>query len=168
MKIFLQTNIIVITLFLFVSCLQKQPNKTHSTVVHSIEGKVIFIKDGDTYTISCNEDVKTIRLEHIDCPEKKQPFGNKAKEFAYNLCLGKPVIIKTKGKTDRNNRLLGEVILKDGTNINQELVKNGLAWHFKKYSDDSEYARLEIEARRNQIGIWSESNATAPWTWRKK
>jgi micrococcal nuclease len=129
--------------------------------------KVIGIKDGDTFVLLIDGKAQTVRLAHIDCPEKKQPFGNKAKQFSSDLCFGKFVELVHNNKYDRNKRLIAEILLVDGTNINKELVRNGLAWHFKKYSNDTEYAKLEIEARKNQIGIWSESNATAPWTWRK-
>ena len=53
-------------------------------------------------------------------------------------------------------------------NINKELVKNGLAWHFKKYSSDVEYAKLERQARKSKVGLWKEKNPIAPWDWRKK
>ena len=76
--------------------------------------------------------------------------------------------MKSEGKKDRYNRIIAEIILQDDTNLNKELVKNGLAWHFKKYSDSQEYAEIEIDARNKQIGIWSEPNPTAPWDWRKK
>jgi len=141
----------------------ESPNKESQTGY-----KVIGIKDGDTFVLLMDGKEQTVRLAHIDCPEKKQPFGNKAKQFASDLCFGKFVALVHNHKYDRNKRLIAEIVLIDGTNINKELVRNGLAWHFKKYSDNSEYARLEVEARRNHIGIWSESNATAPWTWRKK
>lgn len=41
--------------------------------------------------------------------------------------------------------------------VNRELVKNGLAFHYKKYSDDLEYSNLEINAQRKKLGIWSEN-----------
>ncbi len=131
--------------------------------------KVIGIKDGDTFVLLIDGKEQTIRFAHIDCPEKKQPFGNKAKQFVSDVSFGTYVTLKInpKNKYDRNKRLIAEVILKDGRNINKELVKNGLAWHFKKYSDSQEYAQLETEAKNNKIGLWSEPNPTAPWEWRK-
>lgn len=131
--------------------------------------KVIGIKDGDTFVLLIDGKEQTVRFAHIDCPEKKQPFGTKAKQFVSDLCFGTYVrlIINDKNKYDRNKRLIAEVILEDGRNLNKELVKNGLAWHFKKYSDNEEYAQLEIEAKNNKIGIWSEPNPIAPWDWRK-
>lgn len=130
--------------------------------------KVIGIKDGDTFVLLIDGKEQTVRLAHIDCPEKKQPFGNKAKQFASDLCFGKNVTLINDNKFDRNKRLITEIFLLDGTNVNKELVKNGLAWHFKKYSDNKEYAQLEIEAQKNRIGLWSETTPVAPWNWRKK
>ncbi len=131
--------------------------------------KVIGVKDGDTFVLLIDGKMQTVRFAHIDCPEKKQPFGAKAKQFVSDACFGKYVtlIINDKNKFDRNKRLIAEVILEDGKNLNKELVKNGLAWHFKKYSDSKEYNRLEKTARNNKIGIWSEPNPIAPWDWRK-
>jgi endonuclease YncB( thermonuclease family) len=51
--------------------------------------------------------------------------------------------------------------------LNQALVSNGLAWHFKKYSKDMSYDVLEQKARASKIGLWSDPNPTAPWDWRK-
>lgn len=127
-----------------------------------MEGKVTGLKDGDTYKVSYNGSEQKIRLAPIDCPEKKQPLGSKAKQFASDICFGKKVV-KSEEKKDRYNRIIAEIMLQDDTNVNKELVKNGLAWHFKKYSDNQEYAELEIFAVDKQIGIWSEQNSTAPW-----
>jgi endonuclease YncB( thermonuclease family) len=162
------STVFLLLLFLF-SCGDGNKNeKIETTLPLSFEGKVTGIKDGDTYKVFYNGKEQTIRLAHIDCPEKKQPFGSKAKKFASDICFGNVVVVKSEGKTDRYKRIIEEIFLKDGRNVNKELVNNGLAWHFKKYSDNQEYAELEIKARSNQIGIWSELNPIAPWEWRKK
>jgi len=130
--------------------------------------KVIGIKDGDTFVLLIDGKEQVVRFAHVDCPEKKQPFGNKAKQFVSEMCFGKYVTLIHNNKFDRNKRLIAEVILQDGTNINKELIKNGLAWHFKKYSKDPEYAELELQARQNKIGLWSDTiEPIAPWEWRK-
>jgi endonuclease YncB( thermonuclease family) len=142
--------------------------KESASIAETFRYKVIGIKDGDTFVVLINGQRQVIRLEHIDCPEKKQPFGTKAKQFASDLCLGKYVRLNHKNKYDRSKRLLAEIILPSGVNVNKELVSNGLAWHFKKYSDSQEYAELEEKAQKNKSNIWGESNPTAPWNWRKK
>ncbi|MBW7889937.1 MAG: thermonuclease family protein [Chitinophagaceae bacterium] len=130
--------------------------------------KVTGVKDGDTFVLLMNGKQQVVRFAHIDCPEKGQPYGNKAKKFVSDLCFGAFVSLIQCGGYDRNKRLIAEVILPDGRNLNKELMRHGLAWHFKKYSTDEEYARLETQARNRRIGLWSEPNPVAPWLWRKQ
>ena len=138
---------------------------TKSHIANGFE--VIAIKDGDTFVILIEGKEQVIRFAHIDCPEKKQPFGMKAKQFVSELCFGKFVTLIHKNEFDRNKRLIAEVILQDGTNLNQELIRNGLAWHYKAYSKDDNYAELELHARQNNIGLWADDEPKAPWVWRK-
>ena len=48
------------------------------------------------------------------------------------------------------------------------MLKQGMAWHYKKYSKDLDYAKLETEARKNRVGLWQDRNPIAPWLWREK
>jgi micrococcal nuclease len=159
---------IILSLFLANCSENKRLEKKSIDFPLTFEGKVIAIKDGDTYVVLYNNFEYIIRLAHIDCPEKRQPFGSRAKQFASDICFGKTVIVQTEGKTDRYRRIIGEIILQDGTNVNKELVRNGFAWHFKKYSEYVEYAELETMARQKQVGLWADKYPTAPWEWRHK
>lgn len=129
-------------------------------------GKVIGVKDGDTVVLLIDGKPQTIRLAHIDCPEKNQPFGYKAKKFVSDFCFGKEVQAVIAGKPDRNGRWIAEIFYKN-QNLNKELVRNGLAWHFKRYSNNSVYTELEILARKKKIGLWLDKNPVEPWNWRK-
>lgn len=97
-----------------------------------------------------------IRFLHINCPERNTPFYSNAKQFTASQCFRKTVSIRHKGEFDKYGRLLGEIVLPSGQVLNKELVKKGLAVHFKKYSSDQEYARLEVNAKKQKIGIWSQ------------
>jgi len=134
----------------------------------SITGKVIGIKDGDTIDILFNGKSLTVRLAHIDCPEKSQAFGKNAKQFTSDKCFGEIVKVNSDNKFDRNGRLIGVVLNQNGENINKELVKAGLAWFYYKYSTDTSYSFLEQGARQKRIGIWSETDPIPPWDYRKK
>ena len=140
---------------------EKLSNKTFSA-------KVIGISDGDTMEILYKNVPTKIRLAHIDCPEKrgKQPFGNNAKIALSDLCFGRIVTVKGK-KYDRYKRLIAVVINDRNQNVNQEMIKLGMAWHFTKYSKDPIYAKLEKEARKNRVGLWQDKNPIAPWNFRK-
>lgn len=126
--------------------------------------KVVAIQDGDTIELRLvytgkeardrqNKNIR-IRFAHIDTPERGKPFYKVATQFTANNCFGENVTILHDGEFDRYGRLIGEVILPDGQNLNKMLVKEGLAVHFKKYSDSEEYARLEVFARQKKIGLW--------------
>lgn len=131
-------------------------------------GKVVAVLDGDTIEILDSEN-KTyrIRLNGIDCPEKAQAFGQKAKQFTSDQCFGKNVKILVHS-TDRYGREIGDVVLEDGTVLNEELVASGYAWHYKQYSNDPVLAQLELEARKKKLGLWVDPNPVPPWEYRRK
>jgi endonuclease YncB( thermonuclease family) len=104
-------------------------------VVHanSFTGPVVSVLDGDTIEVLHNNHPERIRLSSIDCPENGQAFGKRAKQAASALVFGKEVTLLTHG-LDKYGRTLGDVFLPDGTNVNQELVKQGWCWWYRKYA----------------------------------
>lgn len=129
------------------------------------EAKVIGVADGDSLTVLDGTTQVRVRLHGIDCPERGQAFGAAAKRFTSALAFGKRVTVKGRGK-DRYGRLLAEVVLPDGRSLNRELVSAGMAWHYARYSDDESLAKAEREARKARVGIWSEADPVAPWSYR--
>src|SRR2546426_709117 len=110
-------------------------------------GRVVGVSDGDTIKVLHNGKAEKIRLYGIDCPEKGQAYGTRAKQFTSELVFGKAVTVKNHS-LDRYGRTIGDVIILDGTNLNRELVKVGLAWWYRKYApNDSTLEHLEEEAR---------------------
>jgi len=128
---------------------------------------VIGVTDGDTIVVLTGdkEQIK-IRLVGIDCPEYKQDFGYKAKQATSNLCFNKEVRIEKSG-VDQYGRTLAFVYVGDIC-VNKELLKLGMAWHYKHYNKDPELAKLEENARAVKIGLWSQPNPVAPWDFRHK
>jgi len=69
-------------------------------------GKVVGVADGDTITLLLpGNHREKVRLEGIDCPEKRQAFGTCAKQFTSDLVFGKRVSIK-RYNTDRYGFLM--------------------------------------------------------------
>lgn len=132
-----------------------------------LAGKVVRVSDGDTITILTedNNQVK-IRLAGIDCPEAHQDFGRKAKHFTSDFCFSKTVRVEVSAK-DKYGRYLGIVTLQNGKNLNHELLKAGLAWHYKYFDQSKQLADLELVARTSKIGLWSLPNPIAPWDFRR-
>lgn len=130
--------------------------------------EVIGILDGDTIDVLHNHQTKRIRLNGIDCPEKGQAYGQKAKHAASDLVFGKEVTIQTHGY-DKYKRTIGDVFLPDGTNVNHTLVKDGWCWWYRKYaSRDVMLEGLEVEARKARRGLWADPQPVPPWEWRKR
>jgi endonuclease YncB( thermonuclease family) len=132
----------------------------------TITGKVVAITDGDTFKLLTKDSIlHRIRIANIDCPEKKQPFSKRAKQFTSEAIFGKNVKVEILN-TDRYGRYIGIVIYNDSLILNNELVRNGMAWHYIKYSNDEVLQKLEDEARARKVGLWQDKNAIPPWEWR--
>jgi endonuclease YncB( thermonuclease family) len=130
-------------------------------------GRVVGVTDGDTIKVMHDGKAEKIRLHGIDCPEKTQPFGTKAKQFTSAMVFGKDVTIHLTD-TDKYGRTVGDVILPDGRVLNRELIAAGLAWWYRKYSKDASLERLEEEARSAKRGLWADPDSVPPWCWRKQ
>lgn len=127
---------------------------------------VTGVSDGDTIEVTRSGEIYRVRLEGIDCPETNQAFGEEATRFVYDLCYGENVKMDVIG-IDRYGRYLAKIILSDGSELNEELLRAGLAWHYKEYNNEERYAQLEKEARKAGIGLWSDANPIAPWDFRR-
>jgi len=131
-----------------------------------IKGKVVAITDGDTFKLLIKDSTLVrVRLANIDCPEKKQPFSTKAKQFVSNAIFNKNVTVQVL-KKDRYRRLIANVFYGDSINLNHQLVENGLAWHYVKYSKDTILQSLEDKAKKDKLGLWQDPNSISPWQWR--
>lgn len=126
--------------------------------------KVIKISDGDTIMILQDKEQTKVRLYGIDAPEKKQDYGQRSKQFLASLIAGQMVEVEPKGK-DRYKRTLGIIHYK-GQDINAQMVLNGYAWAYVKYSRI--YVDQEKTARENKRGLWQRSDPTPPWQLRKR
>lgn len=127
---------------------------------------VIGISDGDTIKVLHDGVSKRIRLWGIDCPEVKQPFGTRAKQFTGDLAFGKTVTLRVHD-VDRYGRQVAEVILPDGRNLNHEIVRAGFAWWYVRYArHDRDLRNLQAEARAAMRGLWADDNPVPPWEWR--
>jgi endonuclease YncB( thermonuclease family) len=70
---------------------------------------------------------------------------------------------------DRYERMVAVVWL-EGFNVNEELVRAGMAWAFRRYLRDATYCEAEQSARQHGIGLWAAAHAevAAPWEWRAR
>ena len=123
---------------------------------------VIAITDGDTLKVRCGSGGRyeqiTVRLAGIDAPEKKQPYGQRARKELAALCQGVQARIQPRS-TDR-------------TDVAQYMVGHGWAWVFDKYAQEYKHLYpLQARARAGHYGLWVDQNSKAPpippWRWRR-
>lgn len=139
---------------------------TSPSFSESFMGKCLTVLDGDTICVSYEGDKMDVRLDGIDCPEETQEFHKEAKQMTTNLVLGKTILVEIKGYDQYGRCIAGVKIgYKD---LALELVRAGLAWHYKRYSSDQTLAAAEEAARIKKIGIWSQPSPTAPWDYRQR
>jgi endonuclease YncB( thermonuclease family) len=135
----------------------------------TLSGKVVAIKDGDTVVVldSLNNQT-TLRLAEVDCPEKNQPFGTKAKQFTSDQIYFKTIKYVVTD-TDRYGRSIAMIYYgTDNKYLSAEIIKAGMGWHYKKYSTSKELATFQENAKQNKIGLWIDNDPIEPSEFRRK
>ena len=159
-KYFIFTIVMIVNcIFLNVPYAEAQKNYSN------IPGIVVKVYDGDTITLQNNSGIYKIRLAGIDAPESRQAYGNVSRNYLYNMVRDRFVYAEVHDK-DRYGRYVAKIML-DNTDVNAEMLRAGLAWHYKQYDNNDEYARIEQEAKRNRRGLWMGKNPIPPWIYRK-
>jgi len=140
--------------------------------------QVTRVPDGDMIKVDDGTKKITVRLVGIEAPETPkrknetgQPFNQQSRKHLSSLVLNQVVDIKSYG-FDGDGRMLGEVFLRDGMNVNIEMVKAGLAevYRGKPASglDMGAYWKAEEEAKAAQRGMWVLGDAyVSPRDWRR-
>jgi len=130
-------------------------------------GKVVRVSDGDTIVVLVDHRQVKVRLHGIDTPERAQPWGRQATKALAHLVAGRVVEVE-QTDTDRYERVVGKVFV-DQLDVNRQLVADGHAWVYRKYSQDPELISAEAAARKDKRGLWAlpEPERIPPWEWRK-
>jgi len=146
------------------------------------------ISDGDTLVVKdANGKNVNIRFACVDAPEV--PHSNKEKQskrasdrnqFSWGAKAQERVqqLVKQGGDrvtlnitdSDRYGRKVAEVRLKDGTFVQQVLLREGLAKVYRPYLNKCPskdiVQQAEVEAKQKQLGVWGDAKFTNPWEYR--
>lgn len=101
--------------------------------------------DGDTIVLG----KLRIRIAGIDAPELDHPWGQKSKWAMVQLCKGQ-VITAHVTEEMSYDRVVATCYLPDGRDLAAELVKQGLAIDWPKYSG-GKYRHLEPDGIRRKL-----------------
>lgn len=124
--------------------------------------KVTKVVDGDTFWVDDgSEKGLKIRLIGVNTPETVHPqkpveyYGREASDYVKSVLTGNKVKLKFDvSRVDRYGRTLAYVYLKDGTFLNEDLIKKGYGQAMTvppnvKYSE--KFIELERKARKGNI-----------------
>lgn len=106
-----------------------------------------YVVDGDTIVIRKTQ----VRLFGVDAPEMNHPYGKKAKWALVALCKGQTITAEVTAKDD-HGRTVAKCYLPDGRDLSAEMVKQGLAIDWPKFSD-GKYRSLEVEGVRKKLWL---------------
>lgn len=123
---------------------------------------VLEIIDGDTITVNIDGRIEQVRFLGINTPEIENPtecYGQNAKEKLTQLLQNQKVFLLPDVKnSDRDvfDRLLRYVYLKDNTQINLLLLKEGYATYYDHFplAYSGLYKQSETAAKQEKKGLW--------------
>lgn len=141
----------------------------HVCAQQEMSGFVIKVSDGDTYSMVLQDGTKErVRLQGIDAPEGtgNQPYWQQSRNYLAKLIDKKQVKVRFKNR-DKYGRILGTVSVDSIADVNLQMIKSGLAWHYSYYDKTLEYAEAEKNARNLKLGLWSDPNPVQPYEWRR-
>ncbi|HZN55306.1 MAG TPA: thermonuclease family protein [Candidatus Polarisedimenticolaceae bacterium] len=135
--------------------------------------RVVWIHDGDTITVDRSGTTEKVRLVGIDTPEvddERPEFraaAYAARDYARSRLKGKTVTLEPdRYQPDRDGygRLLRYVILDDGSDFNDEMVRKGYARVYDRFRFASKprFKSSEGDAKRKGLGVWT----LPPGKWR--
>lgn len=128
--------------------------------------KVLFVIDGDSLRLNRHGKLVEVRIAEIDTPEYDQPYGSAAKNFAFKNAANRTVLVEVL-TIDRYQRRVAKITLPTGEMLHRALLRAGLAWWYRYYSDDESLGVLEQEARESRRGLWRDPAPVPPWTHRR-
>jgi micrococcal nuclease len=95
-----------------------------------------------------------VRLQGIDAPELRQPFGSRSRDELSALVKGKPVTLIEHGR-DKYGRTLGNVIV-GSVDANANQVAAGMAWQYERFDKSQELADAQKVAWAARMGLWAD------------
>lgn len=130
---------------------------------------VVDVTEGDTFRIDQAIDGATqVKLVGIQAPRRffgrldlvSWPLAGQGRDTLAALILDRGVVLKFMGpRADRHGRLIAQVYRDDGTWIQGEMLKRGMA-RVLTFADNralaTEMLMLEETARERGLGIWSD------------
>ena len=135
-------------------------------IVSGQQYKVVYVIDGDTFTVDAHGREATVRMLGIDTPEtvdrRRQVgcFGPQASAASKELLFGHKVRLELnpdREARDKYGRTLAYVYREDGLFVNRYLIERGYAREYTygtPYLFQTEFRLVQSSARDHHLGLW--------------
>ncbi len=156
------TSRVVASVSSFTGEVSSTPVEANAQMVRVVDGDTLIVRYDGT-----NRDDR-IRLLGINTPEVVDPrkpvecFGKEASAYMHKIIDGKRIRLEGDPQADdvdKYGRLLRNVFLTDGTDINAMMVRDGYAYAYLFFPLNpvrkQQLKKLENSARIAQRGLWS-------------
>lgn len=136
----------------------------------STNAQVVEVVDGDTIKVLMDGETKTVTVRFLgmNTPETVDPrrpvecFGKEASHQAKQMMTDQRVRLEEDTQADnvdKYGRLLRNVFLADGTDVNAWMVEQGYAYAYVSFPQNkqrkAQMVRLQKEAQAAKRGLWS-------------
>jgi len=135
---------------------------TNAFIVHAVDGDTLLAR------LDAEPGDVRIRLLGINTPETVDPrkpvecFGKEASAIMHNLVDGKRVLLVADvqaDERDKYDRLLRNVHLDDGTDVNAMMVRDGYAYAYLSFPLNPlrkrELKKMQEDAKLSGRGLWN-------------
>jgi len=137
---------------------QVRPGQTFTGIAHVDEAdeyEVVPVSD------SLFDEAITVTLSDVYAPAFEQPYRDKAKNAARRLIEGDTVHVTVDETEAGGPFVIGRIQTQDG-DLSKMLVSSGHVW-----ARSSRLDSLELQAQRNERGLWSNPGPIPPWEFEK-
>ena len=144
------------------------PCKDNAQPPQLLEGICVGVSDGDSLHLELPDGERVrVRLYGIDAPEKDQECALAARKKLGKLIYDKKIRVEVLD-VDKYGRYVGKVYA-GARYVNRYMLKEGLAWHYKRYAADDELlAETEARAKAAGRGIWATESPCRPRIFRSE
>ena len=132
------------------------------------KGSIEYLKSGECKKVqnefhSMLKLLKTQDIWNINFRRDGEAPESDFEDYLAKLCFNQNIHITITGK-DRYNRYLAYTFLNDTTELSSEMIKAGLAWHYKEYNADKEHSIIDNSQRNMRLrGIYPEPGGVNFW-----
>jgi endonuclease YncB( thermonuclease family) len=138
--------------------------------LHAWQGQVVEVLDARSLLVDSGDRKVRVSLYGLGAPEKDEPYGPEAVQALKEMALDQTVSISAHPTSPESQVAAVVTVLETGVNLNENLLKKGLAWVWEAYCEKAvlcgRWERLQGQARSTGQGFWPMIPENRPaWKW---